>query len=340
MKKRVALLVVLCVAFSMILPSLAWAAGPISNTLTLTVTVGEEEPEPIPPSILIHDDLALESAVGLYDYFTVSMVPGDDVYDDEIVKVKFVISRDGGGSIEDPIASCLELAYLELDPDKSGYNEYLPLSIDENGVGWFGPDTGFPVKESIMENEFRVTWKTAGTYNCTMSIMTGDDFAEKLGEDKSVSIVVQEGHALALTHATAEARAVASAKNPEDLATKINELNLVGESLTIQVTENGEFDYVVAADLNDVSHVDNVLFIFEVTKDGIKEGDFEITEISLRSDTEGINETFKLVDGKLKGYWGPEEGFLFKGSAATAFTVKFKEAGSYSVQVYAIQVDK
>lgn len=336
MKKRVALLLVLCVAFSMILPSLAWAAGPISNTLMLTVTVEEEE-ELTPPSILIHDDLALESAVGLYDYFTVSMVPGSSVYDKEIVKVKFVISRDGGGSVDD----CLELEYLEQ-------NQYLPLSIDENGVGWFGPDTGFPVKESIMENEFRVTWKKAGTYNCTMSIMTGDNFAEKLGEDKSVSIVVQEGHALALTHATAEARAVASAENPEDLATKINELNLVGESLTIQVTEDEEFDYVVVTKSNKVSHVDNVLFIFEVTKggigvmtkDSIKEGDFEITAISLREGTEGINETFKLVDGKLKGYWGPEEGFLFKGSAATAFTVKFKEAGSYSVQVYAIQVDK
>jgi hypothetical protein len=318
-KKRVALLVVLCVAFSMILPSLAWAAGPISNTLTLTVTVGEEEPEPIPPSILIHNDLALESAVGLYDYFTVSMVPGD--YEGEEVRVKFQVTP----------ATGFKLEYLED-------GEYQTLSVDEDGVGWFGPAGGFSLTEDA--SKFRVTWKTAGTYNCTMSIMTGDDFAEKLGEDKSVSIVVQEGHALALTHATAEARAVASAKNPEDLATKINELNLVGESLTIQVTENGEFDYVVAADLNDVSHVDNVLFIFEVTKDGIKEGDFEITEISLRSDTEGINETFKLVDGKLKGYWGPEEGFLFKGSAATAFTVKFKEAGSYSVQVYAIQVDK
>lgn len=336
MKKRVALLLVLCVAFSMILPSLAWAAGPISNTLMLTVTVEEEE-ELTPPSILIRDDLAKTSAVGLYDYFTVEMVPGDSVYDNEIVKVKFVISRADGGSV----ASCLELEYLELDPGKPGYNEYHSLTIGDDGEGWFGPDTGFPVKESIMDNKFRVTWKTAGTYTCTMSIMTGDDFAEKLGEDKSVSIVVNEDDALALTHTTAKAGAVASAENPEDLAAKINELNLVGTSLDIQVTEDEDFDYVVSTKLNGVSHVDNVLFIFEVTKDGIKEGDFEITEISLRSDTEGINDTFELAgDNKLKGYWGPKEGFKFDGPAATAFTIKFNQTGSYSVQVYAIQVDK
>ncbi|HHU30901.1 MAG TPA: hypothetical protein GXZ53_09505 [Firmicutes bacterium] len=335
------MLLVLCVAFSMILPSLAWAAGPISNTLMLTVTVEEEE-ELTPPSILIHNDLAKTSAVGLYDYFTVEMVPGDDVYDDEIVKVKFVISRDGGGSIEDPIASCLELAYLELDPDKSGYNEYLPLSIDENGVGWFGPDTGFPVKESIMENEFRVTWKKAGTYNCTMSIMTGDNFNQQLGENESVTVDVKEENAMVLAHAWADAREVTSIDDPAELAEVVKELNPGYASLKIQVTKDGEFDYVVAADLdNEVSHVDNILFIFEVTKDDIAVGDFEITAISLRSDTEGINDTFELAgDNKLKGYWGPKEGFKFDGPAATAFTIKFNQTGSYSVQVYAIQVDK
>jgi hypothetical protein len=60
---------------------------------------------------------------------------------------------------------------------------------------------------------------------------------------------------------------------------------------------------VVVADLdNNVSHVDNVLFVFEVAKDGggITIGDFEITEISLRDGTEGINETFEIEEVNLE----------------------------------------
>ena len=80
--------------------------------------------------------------------------------------------------------------------------------------------------------------------------------------------------------------------------------------LTKSINAGQEFDYVVVADLaNNVSHVDNVLFVFEVAKDGgdITEGDFEITAISLRDDTEGINETFVVEGGKLKGFWGPSK---------------------------------
>jgi hypothetical protein len=98
---------------------------------------------------------------------------------------------------------------------------------------------------------------------------------------------------------------------------------------------------VVVSDLDDgVSHVDNTLFVFEVTKENgsIAVGDFVITEISLRDGTEGINDTFEIVDGKLKGYWGPAEGFLFADKAATAFTVKFNAEGTYTVNTYAIQV--
>jgi hypothetical protein len=85
----------------------------------------------------------------------------------------------------------------------------------------------------------------------------------------------------------------------------IKGLNLTDDSLNINVAkgEEGKFDYVVVAVLdNNVSHVDNALFIFEVTKEGggITEGDFEITAISLRDDTEGINDTFEIVNGKLK----------------------------------------
>jgi len=318
-KKRVALLLVLCVAFSMILPSLAWAANPISNTLELDVEVKKEE-EPTPPPISINDDLARVSAVGLYDYFTVSTDPGD--YEGEEVRVKFQVTP----------ATGFKLEYLED-------GEYQTLSVDEDGVGWFGPAGGFSLTEDA--SKFRVTWEKADTYTCTISIMTGDNFNQQLGENESVTVDVKEKNAMVLAHAWADAREVTSIDDPAKLAEVVKELNPGYASLKIQVTKDGEFDYVVAADLdNEVSHVDNILFIFEVTKDDIAVGDFEITAVSLRGDIEGINETFESVeDGKVRGYWGPKEGFPFTGPAATAFTIKFNEAGSYNVQVYAIQVE-
>ena len=147
---------------------------------------------------------------------------------------------------------------------------------------------------------------------------------------------------MALAHATAGAGEVASIEDHQELFAKITELSPVAGPATYTVNEvGGEFDYVVVANLaNNVSHVDNVLFVFEVAKDGddITIGDFEITAISLRDGTEGINDTFEIVDGKLKGFWGPPKGLLFAGQAATAFTVKFNAEGTYTVNTYAIQV--
>ena len=173
--------------------------------------------------------------------------------------------------------------------------------------------------------------------------MGGNNFDTELAS-QTVTVNVIDGDPMALAHATAAAGEVASAKTPEQLMAAISGLSFTDNSLSINVTEGEEakFDYVIAANLaNGVSHVDNALFIFEVTKEGgsITEGDFEITAISLRNDTEGINDTFEVGDGGvLRGYWGPAEGFLFEGSAATAFTVKFNAEGTYTVNTYAIQV--
>jgi len=299
----------------------------ISNVLELTVNVGDEEPED--PTIKVNDDFSKKSVVGLYDCFTVSTTPGG--YENEKVRVK----------LEANTATGFTLEYVEQDSNNDKYGQYLPLSVDENGVAWFGPSTGFPLA-AVEDSMFRVTWETAGTYNFTLSIMGGEGFDTELASE-TVTVEVVADKAMALAHATAGAGEVASIKNPQDLFDKINTLSPVAAPATYTVNEvGGEFDYVVVADLdNNVSHVDNVLFVFEVAKDGgdLTKGDFEITEISLRDNTEGINDTFEIVDGKLKGYWGPSKGFLFAGEAATAFTVKFNAEGTYTVNTYVIQVE-
>ena len=325
MRKRFSLVLALAMVFSLVFSSVAVAApegAKISNEHELEVTVKEGVEG---ATIGVNPDLALTSAVGLYDCFTVSTTPGDHA--GKMVKVKLQATP----------ATGFELEYVEQDPSNDKYGQYLPLSVVD-GVAWFGPSTGFPLA-AVTDSMFRVTWRNAEEYTFKVSIMGEDNFDTELASE-TVTVNVIEGDPMALTHATANAGEVASIKNPQDLFAKIITLNPDAAPATYTVNEvGGEFDYVVVSDLDDdVSHVDNVLFIFEVTKDNIAVGDFEITEISLRDDTEGINNTFEIVDGKLKGYWGPAEGFLFEGSAATAFTVKFNAEGTYTVNTYAIQV--
>lgn len=330
MRKRFLTALALAMVFTLILSSVAVAApegAKISNELELKVTVaGALEG----PTIKVNSDLALTSAVGLYDCFTVSTTPG--AHKGEMVKVK----------LEATPATGFELEYVEQDSSNEKYGQYLPLSVDEYGVAWFGPSTGFPLTD-VTDSMFRVTWRDANNYSFKVSIMGGNNFDTELAS-QTVTVNFIDGEPMALKHATAGAGKVASAKTPEQLMAAISGLSFTDNSLSINVTEGEEakFDYVIAADLaNGVSHVDNALFIFEVTKEGggITEGDFEITAISLRNDTEGINDTFEVGDGGvLRGYWGPAEGFLFEGSAATAFTVKFNKEGTYTVNTYAIQV--
>lgn len=330
MRKRFSLVLALAMVFSLVFSSVAMAApegAKISNELELEVTVKEGVEG---ATIGVNPDLALTSAVGLYDCFTVSTTPGD--HEGKMVKAK----------LEATPATGFELEYVEQDPSNDKYGQYLPLSVVD-GVAWFGPSTGFPLA-AVTDSMFRVTWNEAGTYTFTLSIMDGENFTNELASE-TVTVNVIDDDPMALTHATADAGKVASAKTPEQLMAAISGLSFTDNSLSINVTEGeeGKFDYVVVADLdngNDVSHVDNVLFVFEVTKEegNIAKSEFEITAISLRDGTEGINDTFEIVDGKLKGYWGPAEGFLFEGSAATAFTVKFNAEGTYTVNTYAIQV--
>ena len=167
MRKRFSLVLALAMVFSLVFSSVAVAAPEgrqISNELELKVTVaGALEG----PTIKVNSDLALTSAVDLYDCFTVSTTPGN--HENEMVKVK----------LEANPATGFELEYVEQDPNNAKYGQYLPLSVDEYGVAWFGPSTGFPLTD-VTDSMFRVTWNEAGTYTFTLSIMDGDNFTNEL----------------------------------------------------------------------------------------------------------------------------------------------------------------
>lgn len=288
----------------------------------------------IAPTITVNEDLARKSAVGLYDCFTVSTAP--EGFENETVKVK----------LEATPATGFELEYVEQDPSNTNCGNYLSLPVGENGEAWFGPGTGFPLA-AVADSMFRVTWTEAGTYEFTLKIMAvaGEgNFTKELASTTEIVTVV-EGEPVAISYATGDQGAYAIA-NAEEFSQKVSAATLETEPIEIDV-EKGEteLDLLVVAELpEEYGHVDNVIFAFEVTKDngeGISQGDFEVTAISLRGEgiTEGINNTFKVENNTLTGYWGPSGGFQFEGVAATAFTVKFNSEGTYTVKVKAVQVE-
>ena len=95
MKRRLSVVLALAMVFSLVLSSVVMAApegNKISNELQLTVTVQDIEGA----TIGVNPDLALTSAVGLYDCFTVSTTPGG--HEGETVKVKLGSSSSASSS--------------------------------------------------------------------------------------------------------------------------------------------------------------------------------------------------------------------------------------------------
>ena len=304
MKKRFSMGLALTVLLIMIIASAAAAApvgDTVSNTLGLTVNVEEAVAD---PTIFVNDDLADTSAVGLYDCFTVGTTPGD--YGDTPVRVKMAADPATGFALE----------YVEQDPNNSDYGKYLPLSVVD-GEAWFGPGAGFPLG-AVSDSMFRVTWNTAGTYTFTLSIMGGAEFDQELAST-TVTVQVVAGDPIALTHAV----------DGEPVTP-------TGDPLSADVAAGGDIEYSVTAALdNGVSHIDNALYILEVSKDNISIDDFTIV-----GNPEGIQNTFE-PDGTnmLRGHWGPAEGFTFAEETTTSMTTQFNTAGTYNVNIYAIQVE-
>jgi len=78
------------------------------------------------------------------------------------VRVKITVT---GGD-----AANVALLYQEGD-------NFLPLTFDENGLAWFGPESGFTLAN--LTSNFKVTFAEAGSYSYKLEIVSGD---EVLGE--------------------------------------------------------------------------------------------------------------------------------------------------------------
>lgn len=311
MRKRFLVVLALALVFSLVFSSVVMAApegNKISNELELNVTV-EEEVEM--GTIKVNDDLATISVEGLWDVFSVSTQPPEGYNGNVKGKVEVVNGNINGFKLE----------FLEQGGGPN-HGKFFEMTF-EGDVAYFGPAEGFPW-QVVDDSIFRVTWLAADNYEFKLSIMGGEGFGTELASG-TVTVNVAEGNAVALTHSI----------NGE----------LTSESISTTVNEGKTMDYKVAAQLvGGASHVDGTLYICDVQKkDGdnwtaASSDDFKIIKVDSDDNTQGINETFTQEGNVLRGYWGPSAGFTLDGARDTTMTIEFNNAGTYKVEVYAIQV--
>lgn len=108
-----------------------------------------------------------------------------------------------------------------------------------------------------------------------------------------------------------------------------------GQAFDVSVTAALGKDIDMSRGKGDVTAVDRVLYIVEVTS---KEGE-TVSKDTLTATGTGEQQLGYMDNGCW--YWGPSDGFTFDfegGTASTTFKVTFNEAGSYNAKIYAVRV--
>lgn len=276
-------------------------------------------------------EIALEgiadmSAVGLYDNIAMSLNPGDYGKNNAMVKIQVA-----SGDVND--------FQLEFFLDEGGLNRerrWITVDFDGEGAYRFTPGSGGSLTgetlDSVEPVDFRVTWNAEGTYEFEISIIAENSRGIFENELVTAGFTVQVIGSLPA--------------GPVALTHSINEGPTTDGALTIEVGDTEEVGYLVhAALVNNVSHIDDVLYICEVQKNtaegwgAASKGDFVMTKVD-GGTIQGINDSFKEDGDLLRGYWGLPEGFTLEEEMDTRLTVRFDTAGEYRLSIYAVQLGK
>jgi len=120
-------------------------------------------------------------------------------------------------------------------------------------------------------------------------------------------------------------------------------------SVTLDIPENvyRPAPFVVSSTTTNLDGVtyNNVRFNITVSGPeaftGAREDIFTITHVNGSSNTQGINETFVLVDGDFVGYWGPEGGFTLPAGydETSTFTIQMTDGTTAPVGDYEVTVE-
>jgi hypothetical protein len=283
------------------------------------------------PEIVL-EGIAEVAAVGLYDNFVMSVNPGD--YGKENIMIKIRVASGDVNNFQ-----------LEFFPDEDAFNRdrrWKTIVFDEEGTCRFAPRSGSAVicdaLNSVEPLDFRATWNAEGTYEFEIGIIA--ETAEGVFKNE----LVTAGYTVRVVGGPSA--------RPVELTHSINGGPATGGALTVEAGNTEVVSYMVNAALaNDISHVDNVLYICEVQKktaDGwgaASKGDFVITmmdgtEAGGGNGTQEINDTFKEDSDRLRGYWGSPGGFTLEEGMSIRLAIRFHVPGEYRFSICAIQAEK
>jgi len=125
----------------------------VSDSQVLASTTENVVASVVAPSI--ESDLATSLLVDTENAFSVTTAQNSDLGSTVRVKITLV----------DADAANVALLYQEGDA-------FMPLTFDENGVTWFGPESGFPLAN--LTSNFKVTFSEIGSYSYQLEIVSDD----------------------------------------------------------------------------------------------------------------------------------------------------------------------
>jgi putative cell wall-binding protein len=125
----------------------------------------------------ITSDLAAELVKGETVEFNVTTALNSFVVAPEAADTKVLVKL----TLTDGNQEDVAIQYLEIKDGK-----YMPLTLDENGIAFYGPQTGFPFMNGT--SKFNATFNKVGTYAYTLEVITA-----VADDEKSEVLAMYEG---------------------------------------------------------------------------------------------------------------------------------------------------
>lgn len=138
----------------------------LSDNKVLAGTTNSVEASLTAPTI--ESNLPSSIVAGTETAFSVATAPNSDP--GSTVRVRITLT---GGD-----AANIALFYQQGD-------EFIPLTFDDNGITWYGPESGFPLAD--LASNFKVTFSQPGDYSYKLEIVKGDTVIGSSSYDVNVT---------------------------------------------------------------------------------------------------------------------------------------------------------
>lgn len=268
---------------------------------------------------------------------------GLTVSESKIENCKSGINLQAGGNL---VVENTDISVKALGEGNDTYCIRFASSTDNSGVnmtitgGEFNVDkNGLSAESDTYHSAIVVRSGAAGT----LSVNDVEINGEVIDESKNLDLVsVLKGNTFTDGYVVTNRSTIEEVTNVTDIIAMSwgEDVKIVDGVAQFNVNKGQEFNVSVTAALGkdiemsrgpgNVTAVDRVLYIIEVTGGNVSEN----TLTAIAEDEQPLG----YMDNGC-WYWGPLSGFTFEDeTASTTFNVTFNEAGSYNAKIYAVRV--